>query len=103
MTKPTPTPWRIVRDFGRTRVVDADGRYVQIVKEHPRIVRAVNSHEALVKALEALFTVTGNETEDGQMSRMATREGRLYFYRQLRPIRDQARAALALARGDDDD
>lgn len=59
MTEATTKPWAVIQDeFGNEFIVDSMGDYVvemaeQTIDTH-EIVKAVNSHEATVAALEAV-------------------------------------------------
>lgn len=44
----TPTPWKL--NTTETSIVGSDGNYVNLQEQLPLIVRAVNSHEALLGA-----------------------------------------------------
>ena len=95
MTKPTPTPWAIVPGYDWQTICGPNGDRIGTVKRltgsdakvgmaNARlIVRAVNSHEALVEALTTLINDAKNVMSPEYL--------------------DQARAALSLARGEDDD
>ena len=92
MTKPTPTLWLDCSERPWL-IKDAEGYHVAEMTAPsmdtwgPRIVRAVNSHEALVEACEEMCTWLEGWAETGS----------------AKPAYDKARAALAKARGDDDD
>lgn len=102
---PSPRPWRIVSVsiFGEYEIIDAaqdgvagvyaaDGR--DDLDPMPGranaafIVRAVNSHDALVKALEFALEVTDEDLATGRFS--MTERGRLAY--------EMARATLTSAR-----
>jgi len=98
-TPHTPTPWRVACDAAREATVPifgADLRYVGSTG-HDRvgladaavIVRAVNSHDRLVKALRALVG-NGNNRWGYDVAANALNDD----------IRNEARAALAEAEGE---
>lgn len=79
MNKHTPTPWAI-NQYGKVVHVNSNGRDTistdgfaicgdaESAANTAHIVRCVNSHEALVKALTALVQLDSYETEyDGRM------------------------------------
>jgi len=111
MAEHTPTPWKVYEDFGEAThkgidqvggisiicigIGDDDcgirGRTDQEALANAAfIVQCVNSHEALVKALEFLLDTKWKSVDKDNMEF----EGRITCY-QL----EQARAALSAARG----
>ena len=112
MTKPTPTPWNYKLDETYT-IVDSDGdrlasmhflkghlgrRHSDEVAANARlIVRAVNAHEAMVVALARCIDIFEDDGYSPTHCDCDPSVGiNTCFY-------CEARAALALARGDDDD
>lgn len=56
-TKPSPTPWKAHQALGDDflTITDADGRIISTDADFKLIVRAVNNHERLVKALREML------------------------------------------------
>jgi hypothetical protein len=66
--KHTPTPWRLLRQTTMVREISDDDGIIQIAEtagtrkdaNAAMIVKAVNSHAALVKALQAVIDAAGD-------------------------------------------
>ena len=95
MTKPTPTPW-CLSPQGRHIRLKRHGYNIASMNDHldgeweanaRLIVHAVNSHEAMKEALDDMLQAFGHTAWESVHDAAAV---------------DAARAALALARGDND-
>ena len=93
MSQHTPTPWNVVTHNG-VSLIDGDADRIGVNVEAPAnaafIVRACNSHDALVKALEALHIEMDAFRQNAEVSDNTKRH--------WAKACDEARAALALAK-----
>jgi len=88
-SKATARPWATERDGGVSIITDRDGNTVCVMMSEANaalIVRAVNSHEALVAALRGIIQAWDTDSGDYYVTNTLTDDDI-----------DQARAALALA------
>ena len=72
-----PIPWFTRRDYGRLHVRSADHTDMNIQEDDhikEKIVRAVNSHDALVDAVEAALKMIRTDLPHSTSTRVATAE-----------------------------
>lgn len=95
-TEHTPTPWRrmarALYDANDCYIIEADYETAADVENIDRILRAVNSHAALVEALDETYALLAHPDVRHYVG---TRMGEMA---QLHAALNKARAALALAK-----